>query len=190
MHLIDCHWLLVRIFILPLFHPRGILPLIGNIHDTGCICRTYLAAERIRIALHEYLSGLRLDLILVNFSNQISRNKQLINTGIIQLPHRMPSAIPVVEITNDRYTVCIRCPHSKKYTIHAIHSHRMCAHLLIDAVMFSLVEQADIDRINHRFKHIRIKVCHFIAIIKTYVQLIFKRFFIFYNHRKKSRHTI
>ena len=166
MHLIDCHWLFGGILIFPLLHPRGILPFIGNIHDAGCICRTHLTAECIRITLHEYLSGLCFNLILVDLSNQLARNKQLVDTGIIQLPHRMSSAIPVVEITNDRHAVCVRCPYSKEHTFHAINGHWMRTHLLIDAVMFSLVEQTDIDWINHRFKHIRIKVCHFIPIVK------------------------
>ena len=190
MHLIDCHRLCVCIFRLPLLHPCGIFPLIGNIHDTGCICRTDLAAERIWITLHEYLSGLRLDLILVYLANELTRDKQLINTGIIQLPHRMPSAIPVIEITNHRYSVCIRCPYSKQYTFHTIHGHWMCTHLLIDAIMFSLIEQTDINRINYRFEHVRIKICHFVTIVKPDVQFIFKWFLIFYNHREKTRHTL
>ncbi len=121
----------LRLLLLPCrIRPRKL----SDVFHDGSIARTKFEAEGIWVDLQERLPVVTLDLILIEAARDEVRDEQLEHAGIAEALHHVATAVPEIEITDDRNTLCVRRPYGKRDTIDAVDADRMCAHLLIDVI--------------------------------------------------------
>src|SRR5437870_498174 len=113
MRLIDRNRRVQRVVCAALFHPRSVAPLILiYIVDDGGGFGPSLEVERIRISLLNYeVEPAPLDLELVQSLFSEPGNKNLPDARSGMKPHRVPATVPVIEIADDAYSLCVGRPH-------------------------------------------------------------------------------
>ena len=190
MNLIDVHGLFVCCLLVSCSHPVFILPCIMQLRYAGCIGRPYFRSKCIRIALHKDLTGLGTDLVFIDLPQKISGDKEFKDAGIIKLSHGITTSVPVIEISDNRNSFRIGRPYGKKRSLHAIHCHGMCTQLLVDPVMLTFIEPADVDGIDHRLKDIGIDICFFMSVFEFCFYLIGKVLCILQHHGEEALHPL
>src|SRR5690242_44772 len=103
MDFVDVHRPRVEITALALFDPGLVLPLmpIGTADHRRGVRRT-LGSEGVGISLQQReVAAVRLDLVFVAVALAESGNEQLPDAGAGMEPHRMPPAVPVIEVADD-----------------------------------------------------------------------------------------
>ena len=139
MYLIDRHRLFFFIKFLTVLDPCGIFPfIVCDIYDLRCSSRTHLSSIRIWVSLIQLFPVCPYNKKFIKLSDLRTRNKHFINTDRTCLCHRICFFIPVIELTNYRYRLCIRCPHCKMHTFSASVCSRMCTQFLIYLIIGSL----------------------------------------------------
>src|SRR3954469_2757843 len=101
-----------------------------------------------------------------------ARKKQFPNTGTKQLPHRMNSAIPIVEITNYADPLRIRRPYREINTAFAIQRPQMRAELVVDAPVRSFGKQMQIGLAHDRPISVRVACSPFRSRVRREMQPI------------------
>ena len=157
MNLIDAHRRLLPVRLLPVLHPRRILPFIRTqITDYGSISRTLLRLVAIRIRFQNGKRAVDFQLILIQLSRLKLRNKQLEYSRIPKPSHTVAPPVPKVEVADNADSVRIRRPYREQHSLHSSDLHRMRSKLLIDGIMLSFMESDLILFGNNRTKRVRI----------------------------------
>ena len=113
--------------------------------------------------------------------------------------HRIQSAVPHIEVTNNRYTTSVWCPYRKVCTLNSIYSHWMCAHLVIHIVVLTFSKKICIKISKLTIKCIwicRLNSCSVIVLCYVSISCSFEfflweicsveAFFAYLLHRNKS----
>ena len=187
MHFIDVHRKIHRIDGTPFFHPIVIVPLktLSGRNDPG-IVRTALDLFCIGVQLRKNVPVFRPDLKLVKISGTNSRDKQLPYAGISHQTHHIPSAIPAVEIANDRNSCRIGSPDSKFYAINAVTGAAVRPHHIIDIPVFSGVEKIGVHFTDPGQKTVWISRTENCTVRKCFPDTVGKKSFSFEKSSKES----
>ena len=138
---------------LALLHPLAVLPVMaGDVgHDAGRQ-RAQFECKAVRVGL---LYGIgvkaRVDGIFIERALPHARREALPDAQVVvSAVHRVGVAVPAVEISDDRDSQRVGRPDGEVDPGHAINLAQMRAHLFIDAVVFSLPKEIEVEIAKHR----------------------------------------
>src|SRR2546423_11769775 len=114
--------------------------------DTGRL-RAQLDSKSIGIALlNSVVVEARANGVLVEGSRCQPRHKAFPDTQIlVSQVHRSGPMLPIVEVADHRDRACIGSPESKVDACHPVDDEQMGTHFLIDAILFPLSEQVQVE---------------------------------------------
>ena len=162
-HFVNKHRLLFRIPFFTLGKPLFIFPVILiQIPYNACRRRTTLCIIAVRICFHHALSVRAPDFIFIQISGTYTRNKQLVNSCCLQIAHRISRCLPVVKITYDANRLCLRRPHSKIRSFHALDCHRMSTQFFINGIVNSVAKLRHVHAVKQRVYCISIRFFNFL----------------------------
>ena len=142
MHLINRHRLLFVIPFQTLIHPRLICPFnLRYIRNTRRCSRSQFCIIRIWICFVEQLSFFCLNAELVHLVLFCAFHKTGIDSYRIIPLHHIRSQIPIIKLANDRYFLCVRCPHCKICTLFISIINQVCTQFFINLIMIALSQQ-------------------------------------------------
>ncbi len=142
MHLIDRERLLLRRILETFLHPCRIRPFKAvDIRYSGGCSRTFLHPVAVRVCFVKLSAVSGVDQVFVKVSFFDFRNKYLPYAHIGYLFHRIGSAVPSVEITDNGYASCVRCPYREPYSVPAVLIRQMGTHFFEYLVVCRLSEQ-------------------------------------------------
>ena len=142
MAFIDDHRITLNIKFLAFLHPCGIRPFqIAEICNNGCCARTELSLISERIGFVKVLALVTDDKVLVHLAGFRIGNEPLPYADVIFICDDVSLSIPVIELTDDRYTLCIRSPHCEVSSVYSVDGGGVRTELLIKIVVRSMTEK-------------------------------------------------
>src|SRR2546427_285535 len=114
----------------------------------GSIVIADLVAPRWSIRM--FLQRQKLDMRETRFQNMFGNcrghfwNEDLPNTGIAERPHRMPRAVPVVEVADDAYPFRVWSPDGKRNSFYAFMRDHVRAELLVNLLVPTFAKEIEI----------------------------------------------
>ena len=177
-----------RLFFLPLLQPLFIMPhKIPDIPDHGCAVCAALRPEGIGICLQISQPAFYLDLKFITVSLLRLRHKNLKDSAVPEPPHLMHSAVPAVEIADNRNPQGIRRPYRKPAALHSVILRQVGAQFFIQGIMDSRLQFIRIRRADLRQKTIGILHNDLSAVLIRYLILVRADLPIEHHRRKISR---
>src|SRR6266446_7859067 len=143
-NLVDRKWLAKVFPAGPFLHPFRIFKTILRLVDDGRSVWRNLGIESVRVGLHERRPAPRFDLILIELAGLHFWNEDLPNTGIAERPHRMPRAVPVVEVADDAYPFRVWSPNGKRNSFYAFMRDHVRAELLVNLLVPTFAKEIEI----------------------------------------------
>src|SRR5512147_522271 len=112
MDLVNVHGVSIDVFGALLTNPFFVAPLIGpHIPHSGSGSRSELHAESKWIGLYPEFTFCGLNLVFIKLTRLQTRDKQFPYSAISHTSHGKNAPVPVVEISDDAYSFCIRRPY-------------------------------------------------------------------------------
>ena len=152
MHLVGRHRRVQSLARLAPGLPVGIAPLVaGQPDDHGTGGRRRLLGEAHRIAFQRLQGAARAeDLVFVDRAKGHAGDEYLPHARFDALAHRMPAAVPLIELAHHADALGVRRPHHEGDPVDAVDLGRVRAQPLVDLAMAALGEQVDVEVAQHR----------------------------------------
>ena len=83
-------------------------------------------------------------------------NEELPDAGARMAPHRVPPAVPAVEVAHDAHAAGVRRPHGEHHARHAVEDGRVGAELLVGLVVRALAEEQAVEVRQRRREPVRV----------------------------------
>ena len=83
-------------------------------------------------------------------------NEELPDAGARMAPHRVPAAVPAVEVAHDAHAAGVRRPHGEHHARHAVEDGRVGAELLVGLVVRALAEEQAVEVRQRRREPVRV----------------------------------
>ena len=111
-----------------------------------------LAEERERIALYadRAVAIPQLEFIVRSLSHP--RDEDLPHSAAQEFPHWMPSSIPLIEISDDRDTLGIRCPNVESRAAYTVDLNQVSTELLVQLPVLPLTKEMEVEGSENRRK--------------------------------------
>src|SRR5580704_863152 len=129
-----------------LAHPLGIAPLVAQIPHDGRRPRRNFIEVAVRVGLIDRVHVVaRAYVVLVDRAMAEVGEKGFPHARTLARIHGMRVRVPAVEVADHRDAFRVGCPHSEVGAAPAVLLHYMRAELLVEARVFALVEQMQIE---------------------------------------------
>ena len=129
----------------PAGHPVHVVPTVAvQVGHPRGRPRRHLGRKPERVRLLEYASAVMADLILVERSFAQPRHEQLPKAAGNVLPHRMPAAVPVVEIAHQAHAGGVGGPDGEIHAVDAVDLPQLRPQPVVTLPVPPLVEQVEV----------------------------------------------
>jgi hypothetical protein len=146
MQLVDVDRLRERVALGAGAHPLAVGPVVAlERGDDRAVAGPQLHGEAVRVGLEDAAAAVRAQLVLVLGAGPHPRNEQLPDARRAASLHGVPAAVPEVERPHHAHALRIRCPHREARAVESVEGDRVCAELVVDAVVVALAEQVQVE---------------------------------------------
>src|SRR5206468_3286291 len=100
--------------------------------------------ERVRIGFKKLAPSV-FDFVLVQFTRRQAGDEKFPHARGSEQTHLMLRAIPFIEVANDGYAFCIRCPDGERDALPAFVRDQMRAELFVDAFVLAFAKEMQVE---------------------------------------------